>query len=205
MSAAESPWNKLLLAFQDIFQDLTIPIYQMHQCHWSSEAARNREKGEVITFHSKSCSGVPLTFTTKANFLRRLLETRKPNQAGEILLSSLALSYQFRPLWIIYLHSFHLSTLGAFFFFDVWLCTEEHLWCLLPFTAQCQQVGRWVILRQTFLTVSSGSGWKKMEFPWMSGKHFINNLSCRKLSVKESFEEPSFPSPQNNILRIISL
>lgn len=92
-----------------------------------------------------------------------------------------------------------------FFFFDVWLCTEEHLWCLLPFTAQCQQVGRWVILRQTFLTVSSGSGWKKMEFPWMSGKHFINNLSCRKLSVKESFEEPSFPPPQNNILRIISL
>lgn len=121
MSAAESPWNKLLLAFQDIFQDLTIPIYQMHQCHWSSEAARNREKGEVITFHSKSCSGVPLMFTTKANFLRRLLGTRKPNQAGEILLSSLALSYQFRPLWIIYLHSFHLSTLGAFFFF---------FWCL---------------------------------------------------------------------------
>lgn len=83
---------------------------------------------------------------------------------------------------------------------DVLISTEKHLRWLLPFIIQCQLVGRRVMLRQTLLTVSSGSGWKRMEFPWISGEHFIKNLSCWKLSVMESFEELSFLPPQNNIL-----
>lgn len=127
----------------------------------------------------------------------------EPSWGNTVVLAGTELSVQAS---LDYLFAFFPSlNLRGLFFFDVCLSTEEHLWWLLPFTVQCQQVGGWVMPRQTSLTVSSGSGWKKMEFPWMSGKRFIKNVSCRKLSVNESFEELSFLPSQNNILWIISL
>lgn len=98
-----------------LFRTWLFPSSKWGQCHWTSEAWSSREKGEVIIFLSKFlCSGVPLMFTAKANFLRRSLGTRNQNQVGEVLLSSLELCQQFRPLWIVYSHSFHLFSLGGF-------------------------------------------------------------------------------------------
>lgn len=67
----------------------------------------------MIIFLSKfPCSGVPYS---KGKLLEKVAWNQEPEPSwGSTVVLSGTVCRQFRPLWIVYSHSFHLFSLGGF-------------------------------------------------------------------------------------------